>query len=57
MNVLVTGAKGFVGKNLCATLHNVAAGKDRSFGIPSDITVFEYDIDTAPERLDAWCRD
>lgn len=57
MNVLVTGAKGFVGKNLCATLKNIAAGKDRSFGIPADITVFEYDLDTAPERLDAWCRD
>ncbi len=57
MNILVTGAKGFVGKNLCATLHNVAAGKDRSFGLPSDITVYEYDIDTAPELLDGWCRD
>ena len=57
MNVLVTGAKGFVGKNLCATLHNIAAGKDRSFGISPDITVFEYDVDTAPESLNAWCRD
>ena len=57
MNILVTGAKGFVGKNLCATLKNIAAGKDRSFGISSDITVYEYDIDTAPDSLDAWCRD
>lgn len=57
MNVLVTGAKGFVGKNLCATLKSIAAGKDRSFGIPSDITVFEYDVDTAPASLDDWCRD
>lgn len=57
MNVLVTGAKGFVGKNLCATLKNIAAGKDRSFGITSDITVYEYDIDTAPSLLNAWCRD
>lgn len=57
MNILVTGAKGFVGKNLCTTLRNIAAGKDRSFGIPTDITVYEFDIDTAPECLEAWCRD
>ncbi|MBQ3356270.1 MAG: capsular polysaccharide biosynthesis protein CapF [Oscillospiraceae bacterium] len=57
MNVLVTGAKGFVGKNLCATLKNIAAGKDKSFGIAADISVFEYDVDTAPAQLDAWCRD
>lgn len=57
MNVLVTGAKGFVGKNLCATLQNIAAGKDKSFGIPSDLAVFAYDIDTVPESLDSWCRD
>lgn len=57
MNILVTGAKGFVGKNLCATLQNIAAGKDKSFGISADLTVFEYDVDTAPEKLDAWCRD
>ena len=56
MNILVTGAKGFVGKNFCATLRNIAAGKDRSFGISSEITVFEYDVDTAPEKLDEWCR-
>lgn len=56
MNILVTGAKGFVGKNFCATLQNIAAGKDRSFGIPPEITVFEYDVDTAPEKLDEWCR-
>ncbi len=57
MNILVTGAKGFVGKNLCATLKNIAEGKDKSFGFSADITVFEYDLDTAPEALDAWCRD
>lgn len=57
MNVLVTGAKGFVGKNLCATLRNIAAGKDKSFGLPADLTVFEYDIDTAPENLDLWCHE
>ena len=56
MNILVTGAKGFIGKSLIATLHNIAAGKDRSFGINSDITVFEYDIDTDPMLLDGYCK-
>ena len=56
MNILVTGAKGFIGKNLIATLHNIADGKDRSFGIDSDITVFEYDIDTDPVLLDGYCK-
>ena len=56
MNILVTGAKGFIGKNLIATLHNIADGKDRSFGIDTDITVFEYDIDTDPALLDAYCK-
>lgn len=56
MNILVTGAKGFIGKNLITTLHNIAAGKDRSFGIDSDITVFEYDIDTDPMLLDGYCK-
>ena len=57
MKVLVTGAHGFVGKNLCATLYNIAAGKDRSYGIDADMTVYEYDLDTAPTLLDEYCRD
>ena len=57
VKVLVTGAHGFVGKNLCATLYNIAAGKDRSHGIAADIEVFEYDLDTDPARLDTYCRD
>ena len=56
MNILVTGAKGFIGKNLIATLHNIVAGKDRSFGLDTDLTVFEYDIDTDPALLDAYCK-
>ena len=56
MNILVTGAKGFIGKNLIATLHNIADGKDRSFGMDTDLTVFEYDIDTDPVLLDAYCK-
>ena len=57
MKVLVTGAHGFVGKNLCATLYNIAAGKDRSHGIAADIEVFEYDLDTDPALLGTYCRD
>ena len=57
MNVLVTGAKGFVGKNLCAALKNVRDGKDRTRGIGQDITIFEYDIDTDKNLLDAYCAD
>ena len=57
MNILVTGAKGFVGKNLCAALKNVRDGKDRTRGIGQDITVFEYDIDTDKNLLDAYCAD
>ena len=57
MKILVTGAHGFVGKNLCATLKNIADGKDRSYGLNNDITVFEYDIDTDLSLLDDFCRE
>lgn len=57
MNILVTGANGFVGKNLCEALKNIAAGKDKSHDIDSDITLFQYDIDTDPILLDKYCRD
>ena len=56
MNILITGAKGFIGKNLIATLHNIADGKDRSFGMDTDITIYEYDIDTDPALLDVYCK-
>jgi len=56
MNILITGAKGFIGKNLISTLHNIADGKDRSFGMDTDITIYEYDIDTDPALLDAYCK-
>ena len=57
MKILVTGAKGFVGKNLCAALRNVAEGKDKSRGIDSDITIYEFDIDTEKSLLEEYCRD
>lgn len=57
MKILVTGAKGFIGKNLIATFNNIRSGKDRSFGISDDITIYEYDIDSNPSLLDAYCAD
>ena len=55
MRVLVTGAKGFVGKNLCATLYNIKDGKDRTRPDLKIDEVFEYDIDTDPTLLDKYC--
>ena len=55
MNVLITGAKGFVGKNLIATLECIRDGKDRSFEVDADLQVLAYDIDTDPELLDEYC--
>ncbi len=57
MKILVTGAKGFVGKNLCAALKNVQEGKDKTRGIDSNITIFEYDIDTDKALLDTYCKE
>lgn len=54
MNILVTGAKGFVGKNLCAALKNIRDGKDRTRNIKID-EIFEYDIDTEKALLDGFC--
>ena len=51
MKILVTGAKGFVGKNLIATLNNIRTGKDRTRGITDDLTIYEYDVDATPALL------
>ncbi|MBQ9042961.1 MAG: NAD-dependent epimerase/dehydratase family protein [Eggerthellaceae bacterium] len=57
MKVLVTGAKGFVGRNLCESLKNIRDGKDRRprYQALLPLEVFEYDLDSAPEELDGWC--
>ena len=55
MKILVTGAKGFVGKNLCWALKNIRDGKDRRFSDLKIDDIFEYDIDSTLEQLDAWC--
>ena len=57
MKILVTGAKGFVGKNLCAQLNNIKDGKARSYGDVTVDDVFEYDLDSTPEELDQWCKE
>ena len=57
MKILVTGAKGFVGKNLCAALNNIKDGKDRRFPELSIECVYEYDLDSTPEELDLWCKE
>lgn len=55
MKILVTGAKGFVGKNLCCQLNNIKEGKASCYGDLQVDEVFEYDIDSTPEQLDNWC--
>jgi len=57
MNILITGADGFVGKNLCAALKNIAEGKDKTYGITENITFFPFDLGTDPSLLDGYCRD
>ena len=56
MKILVTGAKGFVGKNLCANLRNIQEGKDKTRPDLKIDEIFEYDIDTAPVLLDEYCQ-
>ena len=57
MKVLVTGAKGFVGLNLCAQLNNILTGKAKCYGDLTIEAVYEYDIDSTLEQLDAYCAD
>ena len=58
MKILVTGAKGFVGKNLCSQLKNIKDAKAKWYNLPEPIdAVYEYDIDSSLDDLDAWCKD
>lgn len=56
MKILVTGAKGFVGRNLCAQLNNIREGKARNYPVQIE-EIFEYDLDSTPEELDRYCRE
>ncbi|RHJ49825.1 capsular polysaccharide biosynthesis protein CapF [Bacteroides sp. AM10-21B] len=57
MNILVTGAKGFVGRNLVSQLHNIGSGKAKEHALSGkSLTVFEYDLDSDLSDLDSYCR-
>ena len=56
MKILVTGAKGFVGKNLVANLYNIKDEKNRTRDLKIE-EIFEYDIDSKQEELDAYCKE
>lgn len=57
MKILITGAKGFIGKNLVAELNNIKESKARGYNLSPELTFFEYDVDTDPSLLDGYCRD
>lgn len=57
MKILVTGAKGFVGKNLCAHLKNIQDGKAKCYGDLVIDAIYAYDIDSSLEELDTYCQD
>jgi UDP-2-acetamido-2,6-beta-L-arabino-hexul-4-ose reductase len=57
MKILVTGAKGFVGRNLCANLRNIKEGFDRTRPSLEIDEIFEYDLDSRPAELEEWCRE
>ena len=57
MNILVTGAMGFVGRNLVESLENIRDGKDKTRIISQDITIFEYDIGSSESELDRYCKE
>ena len=56
MNILITGANGFVGKNLVETLKTIRDGKNRTRPSLSIEEIYCYDIDSIPEELDAYCK-
>lgn len=57
MKILVTGAKGFIGKNLVAQLKNIQEGKDKTYAIDPNFEILECDIDTDEKQLDRYCEE
>ena len=55
MNILITGAKGFVGRNLCENLKNIRDGKNRTRPNIHIGEIYEYDIDSTTQELDEYC--
>ncbi len=55
MNILVTGAKGFLGRNLVENLKTIRDGKNRTRPALSIGEIYEYDLNNTPTELDAWC--
>ncbi|MEL5892654.1 capsular polysaccharide biosynthesis protein CapF [Bacteroides sp. GD17] len=57
MKVLITGAKGFIGRNLVSQLHNIQSGKARNYGLSgAELTIYAYDVDSDPSELDVYCK-
>lgn len=57
MNILITGAQGFVGKNLASQLKNIRDGKAGNYAVSGkELSIFEYDLNSSPEELDDYCR-
>lgn len=56
MRILVTGARGFVGRNLCEALKNIRDGKDKTRPSLKIDEIWEYDIDSVYEQLQDWCQ-
>ncbi len=57
MKILVTGAYGFVGKNLVAQLENIKTEKAKNYSLTSDLELYQYDIDTDESLLDVYTKD
>ncbi|HBK30231.1 MAG TPA: capsular biosynthesis protein [Porphyromonadaceae bacterium] len=56
MNILITGAKGFIGKNLIVELNNIKEGKAKTYDLSSDLEILPFDIDTDPDLLDTYAQ-
>jgi len=56
MNILVTGAKGFVGRNLVSQLHNIQDGKAKCSHLPQGLNIYEFDLESDPSELDLYCK-
>ena len=56
MNILITGAKGFIGKNLVIALENIRDGKDKTTALTDALNIFAFDVDTPADLLDGYCK-